>query len=270
VLIGEFEKRADGRQSVRVYALGHVVSVGRRPPTDFRSETPNTRSLWFRGEDCLLVHSYVVTEGGVDRRDVVRRGYDVVSRHYRADDAPAGQYGPWITRLQRRVPAGGRVLDVGCGCGVPVARDLTAAGYQVTGVDLSEVQIHRAERLVPAATLIRGDVTKLDWPAASFDAVVALYSIIHVPVAEQPRLLAAFGRWLVDGGVLLLTAGAEAWTGSERGWLGSDAAMWWDQADTATYRTWLTDAGFDVIDEHYVPEHHSGHSLFWVVRRATG
>lgn len=189
-----------------------------------------------------------------------------MSHRYRDDDAPPGQYGPWIEELQRRVQPAGRVLDVGSGCGVPVARELAAAGHRVTGVDLSDVQLRRAARLVPTATFVRGDITELDWPDAEFDAVVALYSIIHVPVAAQPALLHAFARWLADDGVLLLTAGAAAWTGSEQDWLGGDAEMWWSHADTATYRTWLVDAGFAITDEHYVPDGPSGHSLFWARR----
>lgn len=199
--------------------------------------------------------------------EIVRRGYDALSFRYRADDAPAGQYERWLTEFQRRVPAGGRVLDVGCGCGVPVARELTDAGYRLTGIDLSEVQIQRARTLVPGATFIGADVTTLDWPAASFEAVIALYSIIHVPLASQPALLAAFATWLVDDGVLLLTAGATAWTGSEVGWLGGTAAMWWSHADVATYRLWLGTAGFRITDQEYVPEGDGGHSLFWAVRQ---
>jgi SAM-dependent methyltransferase len=52
------------------------------------------------------------------------------------------------------VPAGGAVLDLGCGCGVPLARDLAAGGYQVTGVDLSVVQVEGARRLVRAARFL--------------------------------------------------------------------------------------------------------------------
>ena len=203
-----------------------------------------------------------------DAVDVVRRGYDALSLRYRADDAPAGQYGPWIEELLRRLPPAARVLDVGCGCGVPVARDLAAAGHRVTGVDLSGVQIERARNIVPRAKFVHGDVTTLTWPAASFDAVVALYSIIHIPLSRQPSLLAAFARWLVDNGVLLLTAGAHAWTGSERGWLGGDADMWWSHSDAETYRGWLTATGFRVDGEHFVPAGNSGHSLFWATRHA--
>src|SRR5579875_1510231 len=166
-----------------------------------------------------------------EHTEAVRRGYDALSLRYRADDAPAGQYGPWLESLDSELPRGAEVLDVGCGCGVPVARDLTAAGHAVTGVDVSDVQIARARTLVPGATFVRADVTTLDFEAGSFDAIVALYSIIHVPLAAQPTLLASFARWLRDGGSLLMTAGWRAWTGTEDGWLGGDATMWWSHAD---------------------------------------
>ena len=198
--------------------------------------------------------------------ELVRSGYDELSTRYRADDAAAGQYGPWVERLHSLLPAGARVLDAGCGCGVPVARDLVAAGHHVTGVDVSAVQIDRARRLVPAAEFIRADLTTLDFPAGSFDAVVALYSIIHVPLEAQPALLASFARWLVPGGVLLMTAGSREWTGTEAGWLGGSATMWWSHADAATYREWLGSTGLRVEDESFVAEGDGGHSLFWALR----
>src|SRR5262245_47287744 len=122
--------------------------------------------------------------GGTDERDLVRRGYDALSYHYRSDDADDGQYAPWLADLHRRVPAAAAILDLGCGCVVPVARFLANAGHHVTGVDISEVQIERARRLVPAATFLRADATQIDPPPASFDAVVCLYALIHIPIAD--------------------------------------------------------------------------------------
>lgn len=208
-----------------------------------------------------------MSERDVDPVEVVRCGYDALSLSYRAHDAPAGHYEPWIAELIRRTPAGGRVLDVGCGCGAPVARDLAAAGLLVSGVDLSDVQIRRARTLVPTASFEQGDVTEMSWPTGSLDTVVALYSLIHVPLHAQPGLLTSFADWIVDDGTLLLVAGARAWTGSEHGWLGGTSEMWWSQADTSTYRAWLTDAGFSITQEGFVPEGDSGHSLFWARRR---
>lgn len=206
-------------------------------------------------------------ERDVDRIEVVRCGYDALSWLYRTDDAPPSQYEPWIAELIQRTPASGRVLDVGCGCGVPVARALAAAGLHVTGVDLSDVQVRRAQTLVPAARFEQGDVTTMSWPTGSFDTVVALYSLIHVPLRAQPGLLTNLANSLVDGGTLLLVAGSRAWTGSEHDWLGGASEMWWSQADTSTYRTWFTDAGLAITEEEFVPEGSSGHSLFWALRR---
>jgi SAM-dependent methyltransferase len=128
--------------------------------------------------------------------DIVRRGYDALSARYRADDAGAGQYGPWIAELLATLSSESRVLDLGCGCGVPVSRDLSARGHIVTGVDVSDVQIARARRLVPDATFVRADATGLRLAPESCDAVVALYSIIHMPLTAQPLLLRAIAGWL--------------------------------------------------------------------------
>ena len=149
---------------------------------------------------------------------------------------------------------------------MPVSRDLSTHGHVVTGVDVSDVQTERARRLVPDATFIRADATQLRLPPKSYDAVVALYSIIHMPLTAQPSLLRAIAGWLVPDGLLVLSAGWRAWTGTQIDWLGGDAPMWWSHADAATYRRWLTEAGFQVLREEFVAEGDSGHSLCWARR----
>ena len=203
---------------------------------------------------------------GNDERDLVRRGYDALSYHYRSDDADDGQYGPWLAGLHGRLPASAAVLDLGCGCGVPVARFLADAGHHVTGVDISDVQIERARRLVPTGTFLRADASQLQLPPASLDAVVCLYALIHLPLADQPRLIESIATWLRPGGWLLATVGTSAWTGTEDNWLGGPATMWWSHADAATYRSWLHQAGLATIAEDFIPEGTSGHTLFWARR----
>jgi SAM-dependent methyltransferase len=209
-----------------------------------------------------------MAEERTDPVDVVRRGYDALSLRYRADDASLGRYGPWIAELVAALGNASRVLDLGCGCGVPVARDLVAAGHRVTGVDISHVQIQRARHLVPGAKFCCVDATTLRMPPRSFEAVVALYSLIHMPLTTQPALLGSVASWLVQDGVLLLSAGWSEWTGTDDGWLGSETTMWWSHADVATYRKWLAQAGFVVLREEFVPEGDGGHSLFWARRTA--
>jgi SAM-dependent methyltransferase len=203
-----------------------------------------------------------------DQTDLVRRGYDALSYLYRAHDDGPGNYAPWLDRLQELLPPAGRVLDLGCGCGVPVARTLATAGHRVTGVDISAVQVGRARSLVPAATFLQADATQVEFAAESFDAIVCLYAIIHLPLAAQPTLLARAAGWLRPAGWLLAVAGEGAWTGSEDNWLGGPAAMWWSQADAATYRGWLEDAGLTVTEQAFVPEGDVGHALFWARKHA--
>ena len=166
-------------------------------------------------------------DSGEEHKALVRRGYDAVSYHYRADgDDDAGERGEWIARLVSRLPAGAAVLDLGCGCGVPVAKALVQAGCAVTGVDLSDVQVDRARRLVPDATFLRADASDVSFPARSFDAVVSLYMFIHLPMDEQAPLIGHIAQWLKPGGILLVTTGHTAWTGTDPDWLGGGAPMW--------------------------------------------
>lgn len=199
-------------------------------------------------------------------RDLVRRGYDAISDAYRTDAGGSNvdsaettaTYGAWLAELSESVPAGSRVLDLGCGAGVPAARELVAAGYRVTGVDISAVQVQRARRLVPAGTFIRADMVTWAPADASFDAIVCLYALIHVPLEDQRSLLARMRRWLTDGGYLLGIVGAERWTGIEQ-YMGAE--MFWDHEGPDAYLDWFADAGLEPQWTRFVPEGAAGHTL---------
>ena len=201
-----------------------------------------------------------------DPKQVVRRGYDVLSRRYDETTGADTKYRSWIDELIAHLEAGSRILDVGCGSGVPVARELAAAGHHVTGVDISEVQIQRARELVPQAEFINADATSLTFPAESFDAVVSLYALIHLPLDEQQELLAKIATWLRPGGWFLCTTGQTAWTGTDEDWMDGGARMWWSHADADTNRTWIEQAGLTIERQEFVAEGSGGHALFWARR----
>lgn len=234
----------------------------------------------------------------LDPKRTVRDGYDRASYAYRPDEPGeevVGRYEGWLSRLRsdftsphagsfgpgfpcpsngmksflsQRVPAGGRVLDLGCGCGLPAAR-LLSQTYSVTGVDFSPVQVARARRNVPGGRFVLGDMTSVAFAPASFAAVVCFYAIIHVPVGEQPALLRKVAGWLAPGGVFLATVGKDAWTGVEQDWLGVEGGtMYWSHEGEAAYRRWLGDAGLDVLWSEVVPEGAGGHVLLLAGKRA--
>jgi SAM-dependent methyltransferase len=200
------------------------------------------------------------------KRALVRRGYDAISLAYRGDDGdPAAcsaedvsRYAGWVAELAGLLRPGARVVDLGCGAGIPATRELASHGLQVLGADFSAVQLRRAQRLVPAVRLVQADMAALHLRPASADAVTAFYSLIHVPLADQQALFPRIRDWLRPGGYFLAIVGAARWTGTAP-YLGAD--MFWDHADTATYLHWLRAARLAPIWNRYIPEGNSGHTL---------
>jgi cyclopropane fatty-acyl-phospholipid synthase-like methyltransferase len=199
------------------------------------------------------------------QREIVRRGYDAISLAYRSDDAQAApssaedlrRYAGWVADLARLLP-GARVVDLGCGAGIPATRELTGHGLRVIGVDFSAVQLRRARRLVPSARLVQADMTDLQLQPASVDAVVSFYALIHVPLADQQLLFPRIRGWLRPGGLFLAIVGDQRWTGTAN-YLGAD--MFWDHADSGTYQQWFSAAGLAPVWHRYIPEGDSGHCL---------
>ncbi len=124
-------------------------------------------------------------------KETVREGYDRLAGAYREYYAKlhAQWYGHWLDAFEQAVTAGSRVLELGCADGFPVARRLCET-YDYLGVDISPVQVTLAHRNVPQANFRVADMTELSFPGGYFGGIVALYSVIHVPVAQQGRLIA--------------------------------------------------------------------------------
>jgi SAM-dependent methyltransferase len=208
------------------------------------------------------------------QRDLVKRGYDTISHSYRSDAGEASpgtaetttRYAAWIEELAATLRPGARVLDVGCGAGVPADQLMVGAGLDVLGLDISQTQIDRARVLVPRAHFVCCDIVDFALAEESFDAIVSLYALIHIPLADQRALLTRLYRALRPQGSFLAIVGHQRWTGIED-YLG--APMFWDHADTDTYLQWLREDGFEVIWNRFVPEGGAGHTLVLAKRPAT-
>jgi 2-polyprenyl-3-methyl-5-hydroxy-6-metoxy-1,4-benzoquinol methylase len=99
-----------------------------------------------------------------DPKRIVVSGYDEVANVYLERFGVSTVREKWVGRLIEGLPAGGgRVLDLGCGAGIPVARDLAALGHAVVGVDGSVQLVVRARQNVPKAKFLVADMCEVEF-----------------------------------------------------------------------------------------------------------
>jgi SAM-dependent methyltransferase len=138
------------------------------------------------------------------RQEAQAAGFDAIGARYdgvfphKDGQVSAGEL------LLDRLPDGARILDVGCGTGLPTARQLVAAGCEVTGIDISRVMLDLARRNVPGATFMHRDAVDIDETLGRFHAVVAFFSLLMLPRNEIVRILARLHDALLPAGWLAI------------------------------------------------------------------
>ncbi len=138
----------------------------------------------------------------INYKAVVQKGYDSCAKNY--DQARRTEVNLELNLITRRLEQGARVLDIGCGAGVPITRTL-AEKFSITGVDISSEMIRRARINVPEASFIHNDIMAMKFPPGEFHAVCSFYTVFHLPREEHPELFKRIHEWLKPGGYLLAT-----------------------------------------------------------------
>ncbi len=104
------------------------------------------------------------------------------------------------------LPAGGRVLEVGCGHGKPIAAALADAGQRVTGIDPSAQMIAEARLAVPGQNFRQLALVELEETDA-FDGACCFFSLLCMDPIELRIGLARLHRALKAGAPLLIVSG---------------------------------------------------------------
>lgn len=183
----------------------------------------------------------------MDPKRMVREGYDRLGDRLGALGSEASRQtrARYLGELLASVPAGARVLELGCGTGARSTPEL-AARFRLVGVDISPVSLAAARRNLPDAAFVCADMATLGFRPESFDAVAAFYSIIHLPREEHATLFGAIASWLKPGGRFVASLGArDNPDGTEADWLG--VPMYWSHFDSATNLRLLEEAGLRVL-----------------------
>jgi ubiquinone/menaquinone biosynthesis C-methylase UbiE len=201
---------------------------------------------------------------GKDTKAIVAQGYDRIADAYVARFGQSSVRDAKLAWLLRKLPAKAIVLDLGCGTGEPVVRELIAHGCQVTGVDASVEQIIRARRHVPGATFVHADMTSVQLPAQSFDAISAFYSITHVPRDEQQALIRRIATWLRPNGLFIASFGS-----SEGDWLDDwlGTPMYFSHLDPVETKRIVSNAGLRLEQTELLKQDNEEATFLWISAR---
>ncbi|MGA7489163.1 MAG: class I SAM-dependent methyltransferase [Xanthobacteraceae bacterium] len=167
----------------------------------------------------------------------------------------------WLDRFLALLPAGGSILEIGCGSAEPIARYFIEAGYDVTGADSSPAMIGICKRRFPAHGWEVADMRTL-FLGRRFAGILAWDSFFHLTCDDQRRMFPVFRAHTAPKAALMFTSGpahGEA-IGSYRG-----EPLYHASLDEAEYRALLDEFGFEVVS--YVAEDPAcgGHTI-WLAR----
>jgi ubiquinone/menaquinone biosynthesis C-methylase UbiE len=176
--------------------------------------------------------------------------YDVTSRLYPAPGYP--QRGQRLRAVQALgLRPGDHVIDIACGTGLnfPLLEAAVGPGGRITGVDLTDAMLGRAEERIAAngwsnVSLVQADAAGYDFPA-EVNAILSTYALTQVPdraavighgaAALRPggrlavldlKVPGATPRWLAQLGTAMVQrfASADDWI-MRRPWEAIRAAM---------------------------------------------
>lgn len=226
-----------------------------------------------------------------DSKEYIESGYDKIAIDYLAwtHSRPAsiehrleivkrlhkflGSAEPGGQEPRRRL----KMLELGCGAGDPVTLALAThpAMSDVFANDISIKQLHMLrDKLARLGTkaeranveLMHSDMMALDFKAESLDAVLAFYSIIHLPQEEQTEVVSRIYRWLKPGsGYFLVSFGAEESAGvTNENWSGMKS--YWSSHGVEKSLKLVEDAGFEIVHREVTNDPEDA-SFLWVIGR---
>lgn len=182
------------------------------------------------------------------RPDELRSSYDAVAETYAQtffDELTRKPFDRELLDAFAAAAPGATVIEVGCGPG-HVGRYLNERGMDVVGVDLSSAMVEIARRLNPGMRFEVADMRSLPLEDGAVGAVVAFYSLIHIPRDEVPAVLEEFRRVLTPSGRLVLAVHGGSGTVHSSEFLGQRVPFEMTRFERDELVELVSGAGFEV------------------------
>jgi ubiquinone/menaquinone biosynthesis C-methylase UbiE len=190
------------------------------------------------------------------------REYDLIADWYSTDRGRTAGVDEALA-VAATLRARSRILDLGCGNGVPITEALVKADYRVVGLDSSTEMLAHFRGNLPGTPVVRGDARRCPFSNGGFDAAISWGMMFHFPRREQAAVFASVSRVLKLGAPFLFTA-AEIVDSDDGGITGTMNGVTFHYYAVPSYRTLVAEYGFVLVDIHDDP----GVSTYHLARKS--
>jgi 2-polyprenyl-3-methyl-5-hydroxy-6-metoxy-1,4-benzoquinol methylase len=198
---------------------------------------------------------------GVDNLGIfkmIEESYDKMGEAYhRTRDNK--KFNSELEKFTELLPRAGRVLDAGCGVGIPVSKFLVKKGFSVTGVDISKKLIDLAKENVPEANFHQKNIIELDFPDDSFEGIICVYTLWHIPRNNHQSIINNFHRMLKTNGILVLNTGIFESDGMSKFF--GEPMLWSNNSPQKTLAI-TKENGFEILSEGILSL--GGENQYWI------
>lgn len=175
-----------------------------------------------------------------------RKAYNKIADQW-AESRDGSFLSKLVVEFASNVKREGKVLDIGCGTGFPIATYLSNQGFTLTGIDFSEKLLQKAiDRNLPNTNLYLCNFFDFE-PSEKYDGIIAFDSFFHFPKEKQNLIYSRVSNWMNNDAYLLFTHGNE--DGEIQAGEMFDEMFYYSSLNKFEVRRLLSDAGLEIVWE---------------------
>lgn len=189
---------------------------------------------------------------------LVKKSYDRIAVDYYTH-RDLNKFNDLLDKFVSYLSPKAHVLDAGCGAGIPSAKFLVDKGIKVTGIDLSDTMLNLAKKNVVEANFIKMDINILEFEENSFDGIISVFTLFHIPREKHLSIFENFHKILKEDGILMINTGINESEGRSM-FFGEE--MFWSNYDPKKTLELVKRAGFSILYDDILVR--GGEYQYWI------